>query len=260
MTGHTVIRRKGIYFLPNFFTTAALFFGFYSILLAMDEDFVLAAAFLFIAIISDGLDGRIARMTNTQSDFGEQYDSLADLVSFGLAPALLMHQWMLSQLGKLGGLACFVYVTTTALRLARFNVQQVQLDKLFFQGLPSPAGAALLAGTVLVTEKYARTDGILILLFSFLLTLCASALMVSAIRYHSCKQFDLKSRVPLLGIVMVMVVIALIASNPSLFLFLLALLYALSGPVLTLLQMQQRHRARRRRNIRPPGAEAGPGK
>lgn len=249
-----MIRRKGIYFLPNLFTTAALFFGFYSILLAVDANFAPAAGFLFIAIVIDGLDGRIARMTNTQSDFGEQYDSLADLVSFGLAPALLMHQWMLAQMGKLGSLACFVYATTAALRLARFNVQQAQLDKLFFQGLPSPAGAALLAGTVLVTEKYAAPGGLLILIFSFLLTLCASGLMVSAIRYHSCKQFDLKSRVPLLGIVAMMVVIAMIASNPSLFLFLLALLYAASGPVLTLVQLQQRHRARRRRAARQPGA------
>ena len=249
-----VIRRRGIYFLPNLFTTAALFFGFYAILLSVGGRFVPAAACLFVAMIIDGLDGRIARMTNTQSDFGQQYDSLADLISFGLAPALLMHQWMLSQLGTLGGLVCFVYATTAALRLARFNVQQSNLDKMFFQGLPTPAAAAVLAGTVLIAGSHGVASSIPALLFSSLLTLCASGLMVSTFRYHSCKQFDLKSRVPFLGIVLVMGVIALIASNPAFFLFLLALLYASSGPVLTLLQLRQARRSRAARGQRPQGS------
>lgn len=241
-----MVRRRGIYLLPNLFTTAGLFFGFYAILSAMNGRFTIASACIFIAALLDGLDGRIARMTNTQSSFGQQYDSLSDLASFGLAPALVMYQWCLSDVGKIGGLTCFVYITTAALRLARFNVQVANVDKMFFQGLPSPAAAAVLAGAVLVGERYELSGSVSIVLFSLPVTLCLAGLMVSNVRYHSCKQFDLKNRVPFLGIVLVMIVMSLIAVHPPLVLFSLALFYALSGPVLTLIEMQ-RHRAKRRR-------------
>ncbi|MCK5497771.1 MAG: CDP-diacylglycerol--serine O-phosphatidyltransferase, partial [Gammaproteobacteria bacterium] len=139
-------RRRGIYLLPNLFTTAGLFAGFYGIVSGMNSQFEAAAIAIFIAMVMDGLDGRIARLTNTQSDFGVEYDSLSDMISFGLAPSLIMYQWALSGMGKLGWLAAFVYTASTALRLARFNTQAGSVDKKFFQGLPSPAAAALLAG------------------------------------------------------------------------------------------------------------------
>lgn len=240
-----MLKRRGIYLLPNLFTTAALFFGFYAILVGMDGRFTTAAACIFIAMLLDSLDGRIARITNTQSDFGQQYDSLADLVSFGLAPALVMHQWSLLAMGKLGWLVCFIFATTAALRLARFNVQAANLDKIFFQGLPSPAAGGVVAGTILVGERYGLAPaGVLVTLFSLLITLGAAGLMVSKVRYHSFKQYDLKSRVPFLHIVLVVIVFSLIAIHPPLVLFFLALLYAFSGPVLTLIQMHRRRAGR----------------
>ncbi len=237
------MQRRGIYLLPNMLTTAALFFGFYAMIMAMNGRFSAAACMTFIAMLLDGLDGRLARMTNTQSDFGRQYDSLSDLISFGLAPAIIMYQWILQYMGKLGWIVAFVYTTTVALRLARFNVQAVSLDKAFFQGLPSPAAAALISGFIWLGQS--RSAG-----FPFngpvaiLIALSSALLMVSNIRYHSFKQFDLKGRVPLLGIVTVTCVISVIAFDPPLVLFCIALCYAVSGPLLTL-AMIQRHRTKR---------------
>ncbi len=238
-------RRRGIYLLPNLFTTSALFGGFYAIIAAINARYEAAAIAMFVAMILDGMDGRIARMTNTQSDFGVQYDSLADLVSFGLAPSLVMYQWSLYGLGKLGWLAAFVYAAATALRLARFNTQAATDDKQYFQGLPSPAAAALIAGFIWLGDANDLYDGTNLLWITFPLTLAAGILMVSNVRYHSFKQFDLKGRVPFFHILAIVLILVLIALQPSIVLFVLAFTYALSGPILTLLLIR-RHRAKRR--------------
>ena len=237
-------RRRGIYLLPNLFTTSALFCGFYAIIAAINARYEPAAIAMFVAMVLDGMDGRIARMTNTQSDFGVQYDSLSDLVSFGLAPALVMYQWSLHGLGKLGWLAAFVYAAATALRLARFNTQAGTEDKLFFQGLPSPAAAALIAGFIWLGDANGHYDGTNLVWISFPITIAAGILMVSNIRYHSFKQFDLKGRVPFMTILVLVLILVLIALRPSIVLFLLAFVYALSGPTMTLLLIR-RHRAKR---------------
>ena len=214
-------RRRGIYLLPNLFTTAALFGGFYAIVAAINGRYEDAAIAIFVAMILDGMDGRIARMTNTQSDFGVQYDSLSDLISFGLAPSLVIYQWSLYGLGKLGWVAAFVYAATTALRLARFNTQAENEDKQFFQGLPSPAAAALIAGFIWLGAANGLYDGTNLVWISFPLTIAAGILMVSNIRYHSFKQFDLKGRVPFISILILVLILALIAARPSVVLFLL---------------------------------------
>ena len=234
-------RRRGIYLLPNLFTTAALFAGFYAIVAAIDSRFEAAAIAIFVAMILDGMDGRIARMTNTQSAFGVQYDSLSDLASFGIAPALVIYLWSLYSMGKLGWLAAFIYTAAAALRLARFNTQAASDVKQFFQGLPSPTAAALIAGFVWMGDTYGLNDGTTILVFSFPLTILAGILMVSNIRYHSFKQFDLRGRVPFVALLIVVLIFVFIASEPPLVLFLMALLYTLSGPVLTLVLLH-RHR------------------
>ena len=238
-------RRRGIYLLPNLFTTAALFAGFYSIVAAMNSQFESAAIAIFVAMILDGMDGRIARLTNTQTDFGVQYDSLSDMVSFGLAPALVIYTWSLSSLGKLGWSGAFVFAAAAALRLARFNTQASSADKQFFQGLPSPAAAALIAGMIWWAESLDITDGDSILFITFPITVIAGILMVSNIRYHSFKQFDLKGRVPFIAGLIVVLVFVFIASEPPLVLFMISLIYAISGPVYTLF-LVRKHRAARK--------------
>ena len=238
-------RRRGIYLLPNLLTTGALFAGFYSIVAAINEQFEPAAIAIFVAMVLDGMDGRIARLTNTQSDFGMQYDSLSDMVSFGLAPALVMYQWALFGMGKLGWLAAFVYTASAALRLARFNTQAASLDKRFFQGLPSPAAAAVLAGMIWFGSNYGLTEGTSVLVFCFPVTILVGILMVSNIRYHSFKQFDLKGRVPFMAVLIVVPVFVLIAVEPPLVLFLLATIYAVSGPILTLVLLRKHREARK---------------
>ena len=238
-------RRRGIYILPNLFTTAALFAGFYSIVAAMNSHFESAAIAIFVAMILDGMDGRIARLTNTQTDFGVQYDSLSDMVSFGLAPALVVYQWSLYGLGKLGWVGSFVFAASAALRLARFNTQAASADKGFFQGLPSPAAAALIAGLIWFGSSQGLWDGSTITYVSFPLTVVAGILMVSNIRYHSFKQFDLKGRMPFIAGLVIVLVFALIASKPPLVLFLLSLMYTISGPVLTLILIRKRRAERK---------------
>lgn len=238
-------RRRGIYLLPNLFTTSALFCGFYAIVAAINARYEPAAIAMFVAMVLDGMDGRIARMTNTQSDFGVQYDSLSDLISFGLAPALVMYQWSLYGMGKLGWLAAFIYTAATALRLARFNTQAENEDKQFFQGLPSPAAAALIAGFIWLGDANGLYDGTNLVWLSFPLTIAAGILMVSNIRYHSFKQFDLKGRVPFIQVTILVLILVFIAIRPSIVLFLLAFTYALSGPLMTLMLIR-RHRAIRR--------------
>jgi CDP-diacylglycerol--serine O-phosphatidyltransferase len=238
-------RRGGIYLLPNLFTTAALFSGFYAILAADQGRFEAAALGIFAAMVFDGFDGRIARLTNTQSDFGAEYDSLSDMVAFGVAPALVVYNWALSGLGKLGWLAAFVYTAGAALRLARFNTQISMADKRYFQGLPSPAAAAILAGAVWISTDHALAGGYLGWLAASL-TVGSGWLMVSNFRYHSFKELDVHGRVPFVMMVAVVLGFALVVLDPPIVLFILFLGYAISGPLLTLIQRHQRRRARRR--------------
>ena len=238
-------RRRGIYLLPNLFTTAGLFAGFYGIVSAMNSQFESAAIAIFIAMVMDGLDGRIARLTNTQSDFGVEYDSLSDMVSFGLAPSLIMYQWALSGMGKLGWLAAFVYAASTALRLARFNTQAASEDKRFFQGLPSPAAAAVLAGLIWLGNDPDFMDLSILKVLCLPFTVLVGVLMVSNVRYHSFKQIDFKGKVPFMAVLVVVPIFVLIAIQPSLVLFLLATIFAISGPILTLFMLRKHREARK---------------
>ena len=238
-------RRRGIYLLPNLFTTAALFAGYYAIVAAMQGHFEAAAIAIFVAMILDGLDGRVARMTNTQSDFGAQYDSLADLASFGIAPSLVMYQWALSDLGKLGWLAAFIYTASAALRLARFNTQVGTADKNYFQGLASPAAAAIIAGLVWVGNDHIE-PGRAMNIASLVLTAVVGLLMVSNFRYHSFKGIDLRGKVPFIRILLFVLVIVLITYDPPIVLFTVFFGYALSGPIMTLIQLRQRRVQRKK--------------
>lgn len=223
------VRHRGVYLLPNLFTTGALFSGFYAIVSAMHGNFENAAIAIFVAMILDGLDGRVARLTNTQSAFGEQYDSLADMVSFGVAPALVMFSWALSDLGKLGWAAAFVYTACAALRLARFNTQIGVVDKKYFVGLASPAAAAVVAAVVWTWYK---TDiGTLSAVPAALITAIAGLLMVSNFRYSSFKGFDFRGRVPFVVMLAIVFVFALFLVDQARVLLLLSAGYALSAPV-----------------------------
>ncbi len=237
-------RRRGIYLLPNLFTTANLFAGFYAIIAAIGARYEAAAVAIFVAMILDSLDGRVARLTNTQSDFGAEYDSMSDMVSFGIAPALVIYVWGLSQLGKLGWLAAFIYSAGAALRLARFNTQIKSADKRYFQGLPSPAAAAIIAGMVWVGNSY-NMQGSSLMIPALILTVLAGMLMVSNIRYHSFKNLDLKGKVPFVAMLIVVLVFVFISIDPPQVLFAIFLLYALSGPVLTLIQLRKKRLLRK---------------
>jgi CDP-diacylglycerol---serine O-phosphatidyltransferase len=243
-------RRRGIYLLPNLFTTAALFAGFYAVLSANAGRFEAAALGIFAAMLLDGFDGRIARMTNTQTDFGAEYDSLSDMVAFGVAPALVAYEWALAGLGKLGWLAAFVYTAGAALRLARFNAQLGVADKRYFQGLPSPSAAAIIAGLVWIGVDN-DFSGAGMALPVAVLTAGAGLLMVSNFRYQSFKLLDLHGQVPFVVLVLMMLGFALVVLDPPIVLFLLFLAYALSGPVLTLAQRRRRRRRRRDSAVRP---------
>ncbi len=238
-------QRRGIYLLPNLFTTAALFAGFYAIVAAMNNRFEAAAVAVFIAMLLDGIDGRVARLTNTQTDFGAEYDSLADMVSFGLAPALVMYQWALSDLGKLGWLAAFIYAACAALRLARFNTQVGIADKRYFQGLPSPSAAAIVAGMVWSGAEVFELAGKTMEEVAFLLTIVTGLLMVSNIRYHSFKGINFRERVPFVAILLAVLVIVVVSSNPPVMLFGGFLIYAISGPVLTVVFLRRRRAERK---------------
>jgi CDP-diacylglycerol---serine O-phosphatidyltransferase len=220
--------RKGIYVLPNLFTLAALFGGFYSIVMAMNGRFEQAAIGVFCAMVLDSLDGRVARMTNTQSAFGEQMDSLADMVSFGAAPALIAYVWALTGLGRWGWIAAFVYCACAALRLARFNVNTAVVDKRFFQGLPSPAAAALVIGFIwLMTEAGVKGAEVSWLMFG--LTLYAGLTMVTNVPFYSFKDVSLKRSVPFAVIVSIALGIAVINIDPPTVIFGLFVLYGMSG-------------------------------
>lgn len=226
-------RHRSIYLLPNAFTTAALFAGFYAVVQAMNARFEIAAIAIFVAMVLDGMDGRVARLTNTQSAFGEQYDSLSDMTSFGVAPALVAYEWILQDLGRWGWLAAFVYVAGAALRLARFNTNIGVVDKRYFQGLPSPAAAALVAGFVwlAVDNKMPIHDSIMAWA-AFGLTMYAGISMVSNAPFFSGKNFALGRSVPFWGILLVVAVFVFVSSDPPVVLFGLFVLYGLSGWVL----------------------------
>ena len=243
--------RKGIYFLPNLLTTSALFAGFYAVVAAMDSNFEKAAIAIFIAMFMDGLDGRVARLTSTESDFGKEYDSLADMVSFGLAPALVVYEWGGEALreigwawGKFGWLAAFFYAVCAAFRLARYNTKPGPADKRFFEGLPSPSAAALVAALVWLGTDYNIT-GAPAFIGAFFFTAAAGALMVSNLLYYSGKEFNLGTRVSFAFLLVIPAVFMLISLEPPLVLFLLAFGYAASGPILGIYRMA------RRRNGRP---------
>lgn len=231
----TSLRERGIYLLPNLFTSAALFAGFYAIVQAMNGRFEHAAVAIFIAMVLDGLDGRVARLTNTQSAFGAEYDSLSDMVSFGVAPALVLYVWALKPMGKLGWIAAFIYCACAALRLARFNTKLDESDKRYFQGLPSPAAAALLAGLVWVCfDNGIRGDAILfnaiqMKWLAWSITLFAGLSMVSDLRYYSGKDINLRNSVPFVVILLIMLAFVLISYSPPEVLFIVSLAYGLAG-------------------------------
>ena len=239
-------RRKGIYLLPNLITTAGLFGGFYGIVAAMNGRFEHAAIAIFIAMILDGLDGRVARLTNTQTSFGAEYDSLADMVSFGIAPALIMYEWSLSsmaslgwQWGKVGWMVAFIYTAAAALRLARFNTQVGTADKRYFMGLPSPAAAACVAGLVWVGVDQGF-DGKDMAIPAVVITLLAGLLMVSNFLYSSFKEVDFKHKVPFTVLLTGVLVLMFASFDPPKILFAGFVIYMLSGPVISLIRKAKR--------------------
>jgi len=231
------IPSRGIYLLPSILTTFGMFAGFYSIIASINGDLTLAAISIMVAMLWDALDGRVARLTNTQSDFGAQYDSLADLVSFGVAPALLVYEWSLSDLGRIGWLAAFIFLACAALRLARFNTQVGISDKRYFQGLPSPAAAGVIASMIwLKFWKFEYFDFGIVSLSYYVgvgITIVCALLMVSNVRYYSFKELDSKkaSFRFLLAIVLSLIVLL---SKPNIFLFTGFFLYMISGPFITI--------------------------
>ncbi|HBU28363.1 MAG TPA: CDP-diacylglycerol--serine O-phosphatidyltransferase [Thiobacillus sp.] len=223
------MRDRGIYLLPNLFTTGALFAGFYAVVQAMNGRFEHAAVAIFIAMVLDGLDGRVARMTHTQSAFGAEYDSLSDMVSFGVAPALVIYEFALQGLGIWGWIAAFVYCAGAALRLARFNTQLDSVtDKRFFQGLPSPAAAALIAGFVWVMVEYG-VAGQDIRWLAALIALFGGLSMVSNFRFYSGKEINLRKSVPFFVILLIVLAFILVSTSPPEVLFGVFVLYGLSG-------------------------------
>ncbi len=244
-SGDTKLRRKGIYLLPNLLTTGALFAGFYAIVAAINGRYELAAISIFVAMVLDGMDGRIARMTNTQSDFGAEYDSLSDMVSFGLAPALVAYEWILVELGKIGWLGAFVFTSAAALRLARFNTQASVANTKFFQGLPSPAAAAVLAGLIWFMESYSLKSHIAAMPVLFVVTIAMAVLMVSNIRYYSFKDLDFRGRVPFVAVLAIVLGFVLISLDPAAVLALCFTGYAASGPAMTLFHIRRHRRERK---------------
>lgn len=221
--------RRGIYLLPNLFTTAGLFAGFFAIVAGIKGNFEPAAVAVFVAMIMDGLDGRVARLTGTESEFGAQYDSLSDMVCFGVTPALVVYCWGLQYLGKFGWLAVFFYAAATALRLARFNTQIGVQDKKYFIGLPCPSAAAVIAGMVWVGTDFG-IPGKRISELVAIVTVIVASLMVSNVRYHSFKELEFKEHVPFFVVLMVVLGFLLIAWDPPKVLFGIFSLFALSGP------------------------------
>ncbi len=225
--------QKGIYLLPNLLTSLGLFSGLYALISGTQGRFEAAAVAIFIALVIDGLDGRIARLTNTQSEFGAQFDSLSDMVAFGIAPAVMMYLWVLEPLQKIGWVAVFLYSAAAALRLARFNIKAASMDRRYFQGLPSPVAAATLAGMVWCANSF-DIDVSLIRWPAAVVTIFLGALMVSNIRYHSFKDIAWQGKVSFTAISGIVILFILISSDPPLMLFGISFIYMLSGPILTI--------------------------
>ncbi|MFA7552753.1 MAG: CDP-diacylglycerol--serine O-phosphatidyltransferase [Spongiibacteraceae bacterium] len=236
VNGKTV-RHRGIFLLPNLFTTAALFSGYYAVVAGMQGRFEAAAIAIFVAMILDGLDGRVARLTNTQSKFGAEYDSLADMVSFGVAPALVMFSWALFDLGKFGWTCSFIYVACAALRLARFNTQIDTVDKNYFSGLASPAAAAVIAGTIWVCHDLGwvgKNLPVEIEVIAGCLTALIGVLMILNVPYYSFKSLDLRGRVPFVVMIVIVLLFALVMLDPARILLAVFISYAVSGPVMAI--------------------------
>ncbi|PUT40045.1 CDP-diacylglycerol--serine O-phosphatidyltransferase [Legionella taurinensis] len=228
--------------LPNLFTTASLFAAFYSIVASLKAHYEPAVIAIFIGMLADGLDGRIARLTNTQSEFGAQYDSLSDMVTFGVAPSLLLYSFSLHTLGKIGWLVAFLYTAAVALRLARFNTQVGVADKRYFQGLACPPAAAIVSSLTWFCYQN-QLHNLFIAIVTALIAVSTAVLMVSNIRYYSFKEVDFKGKVPFLYLLLMIILFVAIAANPSVVLFTGFVLYALSGPlktVVTLYRIRQR--------------------
>ena len=234
--GGRKVRRKGIFLLPNLLTTGALFAGFFAVISGMNNDFNNACLAILGAMFLDGLDGRVARLTNTQSAFGAEYDSLSDLLAFGVAPALICFSWALADLGTLGWTAAFFYVACAALRLARFNVQLGTVNKRFFVGLASPSAAGLVVFMVWVCDAYEIEASLPVAIAAALVTMTAGLLMVLNVRYYSFKDMDFKNRVPFFVILMVILLFVIFSWDPPLVLFVIAIIYASSGPAFTAYQ------------------------
>lgn len=241
INGRTV-RHRGIYILPNLFTTGALFAGFYAIIAAMRGDYDAAPMAIFVALVFDGLDGRVARLTNTSSKFGAEYDSLSDMVSFGVAPALVVFSWALGDLGKFGWSVAFIYVACAALRLARFNTQIDTADKQYFTGLASPAAASVIASAVWVCQDAGWVGDALpyeLAVLIGLLTGLAGFLMIANFPYHSFKGVDFRSRVPFVVMIAIVLVFGLVTVDPPRILLMAFLAYAASGPLAQFLKWRK---------------------
>lgn len=232
-------RKRGIYLLPNLFTTLNLFAGFYAIVQGMNHEFEKAAIAIFVAMVLDSLDGRVARLTRTQSAFGAEYDSLTDMVSFGAAPALIMYEWALRDMGRLGWIAAFVYCVGAALRLARFNTQLSVADKRWFTGLPSPAAAALVGGMIWVFDDY-HVKGGEVKWFAAAITIYAGVTMVSNVKFYSGKDINLRRAVPFSVVLAIVVVLLAITIEPPIVLWGVMLAYGLSGYVWWVVQRWRR--------------------
>ncbi len=228
------VRRKGIYLLPNLLTTGALFAGFYAVIAGMGGDFHSACIASVVAMFFDGMDGRVARLTNTQSAFGAEFDSLSDMLAFGVAPALISFSWALSGLGKIGWTVAFVYVACAALRLARFNVQRASADKRFFVGLASPSAAGLVVFMVWAFSSFGVVVTMPMSIVAAVVTGIAGVLMVVNVRYYSFKELDFKNPVPFFLTLVTVFVIVVVSWDPPTMLFLMAVTYAASGPLMAI--------------------------
>ena len=228
------LRRRGIYLLPNLFTTGVLFCGFFAIVQAMNGRFDTACIAIYVAMVLDGMDGRVARWTNTQSEFGAQYDSIADMVAFGAAPALVAYTWVLKDLGTAGWIGAFIYCAGAGIRLARFNVNIGVVDKRYFQGMPSPSGAALLSGLIWTLTDFGLSPDkwYIIAAVTWLMAVFAGWTMVSNVPFYSFKEYNWRSRVPLWVILAAVLLLSVVASRPSLVLFVMILAYTVSGYVM----------------------------
>lgn len=233
-------RSRGVYLLPNLFTTGALFCGFYAVIAGMNGRFEAAAIAIFVAMVFDGLDGRVARMTNTQSKFGAEYDSLSDMVSFGVAPALVSFTWVLNGAGKFGWLAAFIYCACAALRLARFNTQIGSMDKRYFMGLPSPAAAATVAGLIwYFAESGIDPAGYEIVVAIYVAVV--GLLMVSNVLFYSFKDVDFRGRISFLKMISIVLIAGFISTQPELWLWMFFLIYSISGPLLWMKRKSKPH-------------------